>query len=95
MGVLALILAAVGGYFLRPGHGVATTTVVVEDEKGQRIERQIPLREYRKRLVERIGLQAVESIESDNTLRKYSHEGLIELAKHYRAAALATKKGNP
>lgn len=51
--------------------------------------------EYRKRLVERIGLQAVESIESDNTVRKYSHEGLIELAKHYRAAALATKKGNP
>ena len=48
--------------------------------------------EYRKRLVERIGLQAVEIIESDNTVRKYSHEGLIELAKHYRAAALATKK---
>lgn len=51
--------------------------------------------EYRKRLVERIGLQAVESIEADNTTRKYSREGLIELAKHYRAAALATKKGNP
>ena len=51
--------------------------------------------EYRKRLVERIGLQAVESIESDNTVRKYSHEDLIELAKHYRAAALATKKGSP
>lgn len=49
--------------------------------------------EYRKRLVERIGLQAVESIESDNTARKYSHEGLIELAKHYRAATLSTKKG--
>ena len=48
--------------------------------------------EYRKRLVERIGLQAVESIEADNTTRKYSREGLIELAKHYRAAALATKK---
>lgn len=48
--------------------------------------------EYRKRLVERIGLQAVESIEADTTTRKYSREGLIELAKHYRAAALATKK---
>ena len=48
--------------------------------------------EYRKRLIERIGLQAVESIESDNTVRKYSHEGLIELAKYYRAAALTTKK---
>jgi hypothetical protein len=51
--------------------------------------------EYRKRLVERIGLQAVESIESDNTVRKYAHEGLIELAKYYRAAALKTKKENP
>jgi hypothetical protein len=50
--------------------------------------------EYRKRLIERIGLQSVESIESDNTLRKYSHEGLIELAKHYRAAALAIKKAS-
>ena len=48
--------------------------------------------EYRQRLIERIGLQAVESIERDNTLRKYSHEGLIEMAKYYRAAALATKK---
>jgi hypothetical protein len=48
--------------------------------------------EYRHRLIERIGLQSVESIERDNTVRKYSHEGLIELAKHYRAAALATKK---
>jgi hypothetical protein len=47
---------------------------------------------YRQRLIERIGLQAVESIERDNTVRKYSHEGLIELAKHYRAAALANKK---
>ena len=48
--------------------------------------------EYRKRLVDRIGLQDVESIERDSTLRKYSHEGLIELAKYYRATALATKK---
>ena len=49
--------------------------------------------EYRKGLVERIGLKSVESIEADKTLRKYTHQGLIELAKHYRAAALATKKG--
>jgi Bacteriophage Lambda NinG protein len=48
--------------------------------------------EYRQRLIERIGLQAVESIERDNAVRKYSREGLIELAKYYRAAALATKK---
>jgi hypothetical protein len=48
---------------------------------------------YRQRLIERIGLQAVESIERDNTVRKYSHEGLIELAKYYRAATLTIKKG--
>jgi hypothetical protein len=49
--------------------------------------------EYRQRLIERIGLQAVESIELDNTVRKYSHEGLIELAKYYRAAASSMKNG--
>lgn len=43
--------------------------------------------EYRKRLAERIGLKALERIESDNTLRKYTREGLIELAKHYRTEA--------
>lgn len=40
---------------------------------------------YRQGLIERIGLQAVERIEADNAVRKYTHEGLIELAKHYRA----------
>lgn len=43
--------------------------------------------EYRKGLIERIGLEAVERIESDQTLRKYTKEGLIEIAKHYRAEA--------
>ena len=41
--------------------------------------------EYRKGLIERIGIRAVELIESDQTTRKYTREGLIELAKHYRA----------
>lgn len=50
--------------------------------------------EYRQRLIERIGLQAVESIERDNTVRKYSHEGLIELAKHYNAEARRLQKDN-
>lgn len=40
---------------------------------------------YRRGLIERIGAQAVERIESDSVLRKYSKEGLIELARHYRA----------
>lgn len=43
--------------------------------------------EYRKGLIARIGLEAVERIESDQTLRKYTKEGLIEIAKHYREAA--------
>lgn len=43
--------------------------------------------EYRKGLIERIGLHAVERIEADNTTRKYSKEGLVELARHYRAEA--------
>lgn len=48
--------------------------------------------EYRKRLVERIGLQAVERIEADQTVRKYTREGLEEIAKHYRAEARRLKK---
>jgi hypothetical protein len=43
--------------------------------------------EYRKGLVARIGLRSVELIEADTILRKYSHEGLIEIARHYRAEA--------
>ena len=40
--------------------------------------------EYRKGLIKRIGLDRVEQIESDQTIRKYTREGLIELAKQYR-----------
>ena len=43
--------------------------------------------EYRKGLVARIGLQAVEQIEADQTLRKYTKEQLLEIAQHYRAEA--------
>lgn len=42
---------------------------------------------YRIGLVARIGLTNVELIESDDTLRKYTHEGLVEIARHYRAEA--------
>ena len=41
--------------------------------------------EYRKRLLERIGERQLELLESDSTLRKYSKEGLEEIARHYRA----------
>ena len=43
--------------------------------------------EYRKGLLERIGQHAVEMIEADTTLRKYTHDGLIEIARRYREAA--------
>jgi hypothetical protein len=42
---------------------------------------------YRKGLIERIGLTRVEQIESDQTVRKYTREGLQEIARHYKAEA--------
>ena len=46
---------------------------------------------YRAGLIERIGLRSVELIESDQTLRKYSKEGLVEIARHYNAEARKLK----
>ena len=43
--------------------------------------------EYRKRLLERIGEHQLELLEADSTLRKYTKEGLEEIARHYRAEA--------
>jgi hypothetical protein len=48
--------------------------------------------EYRKGLIERIGLARVEQIESDQTVRKYTREGLQEIARHYNAEAKRLKK---
>lgn len=47
--------------------------------------------DYRKGLIARIGLEAVEAIEADQTVRKYTREGLIEIASHYRAEARRLK----
>lgn len=47
---------------------------------------------YRLGLIARIGLAAVERIEADNTLRKYTKDELIALAKHYNAEARRLKK---
>jgi hypothetical protein len=49
---------------------------------------------YRKGLIERIGLTRVEQIESDQTVRKYTKEGLQEIARHYNAEARRLKKDN-
>jgi hypothetical protein len=50
---------------------------------------------YRAGLIERIGLAAVERIEADQTVRKYTKEGLIELARHYNAETRKLKKEHP
>lgn len=47
---------------------------------------------YRQGLIARIGLARVEQIEADTTTRKYTREGLIELARHYRAEARRLQK---
>jgi hypothetical protein len=47
---------------------------------------------YRLGLIQRIGLAAVERIEADNTTRKYTKEGLQEIARHYNAEARRLKK---
>jgi hypothetical protein len=46
---------------------------------------------YRQGLLERIGLERVEQIEADQTLRKYSKQELIDMAKHYNAEAKRLK----
>ena len=48
--------------------------------------------EYRKRLIERIGERQLNLLESDSTLRKYTKEGLIEIARHYNAEARRLNK---
>lgn len=40
--------------------------------------------EYRKNLINKIGIEMVEAIESDQTTRKYSIDDIIEMKAHYR-----------
>lgn len=47
---------------------------------------------YRLGLIERIGLEAVEALECDQTPRKYSTQELIDMAVHYRALTRELKK---
>jgi len=49
---------------------------------------------YRQGLLERLGESAVELIERDATLRKYTHAGLIELARQYREMARGQRGKN-
>lgn len=50
--------------------------------------------EYRKGLIARIGIKAVEAIEADTSTRKYTRENLIEIARHYRAEAKRLRESN-
>lgn len=47
--------------------------------------------EYRKGLIERVGLAEVERLEADQTLRKYTKEGLLAIARYYNAEAKKLK----
>lgn len=47
---------------------------------------------YRLSLIERIGIEAVERLEADNSSRKWTREELISIAKTYRAKARELKK---
>jgi hypothetical protein len=48
---------------------------------------------YRLGLVDRIGAAAVELIERDQTIRKYTKDGLREIESHYRSEARKLTKG--
>ena len=50
---------------------------------------------YRVRLIELIGLEAVEAMENDNAPHKWTREGLIEVRDTYRAKLKDIQKGNP
>jgi Bacteriophage Lambda NinG protein len=49
---------------------------------------------YRQGLIERIGLDRVEQLEADQTLRKYTHEGLRAMAIQYRSMTKQLKVAN-
>ena len=48
--------------------------------------------DYRIRLIERIGKDEVDSLEADQTVRKYTIEDLQAIKKHYRALVREMKK---
>jgi hypothetical protein len=48
--------------------------------------------EYEPRLIRRIGQEAVDSVKSDTTLRKYTRDDLIEIARLYNEMARLLKK---
>jgi hypothetical protein len=49
--------------------------------------------EYRINLVKRIGLEAVEALEADNRVHKWTREELREIAAHYRMRRKELEKG--
>lgn len=50
---------------------------------------------FRAGVIARIGLARVEALESDNTVRKWTREELVELRDSYRRKLRELKKGNP
>lgn len=49
--------------------------------------------DYRLGLIRRIGLASVEALESDNEVKKWTREALVEIAATYRAKARELRKG--
>lgn len=49
---------------------------------------------YRIGLINKIGLEKVEALESDHTLKKYTHDDLREIAKHYKSLTKQLKGNN-
>ena len=48
--------------------------------------------EYRKRLIEKIGLERVEAVENNNDVRKFTKEELIEIKEKYKRMAKELKR---
>lgn len=75
---IALVLAAMVVYLLvKPERGVATTTITVQNEEGQQIQREIPTREFRKRLA--ILPFEVTGDDSSQTWLAYAMSGLLTM----------------
>lgn len=88
-----------GGYDAGHFRSVGTAPNLRYDERNVHAQRKYCNRrlagravEYRIGLIERIGLEAVEALEADNSVRKYTREELAEIRDRYRQKANELEK---
>jgi hypothetical protein len=88
-----------GGYDAGHFRSVGTAPNLRYDERNVHAQRKYCNRrlagravEYRIGLIERIGLEAVEALEADNSVRKYTREELAEIRDTYRKRANELEK---